>query len=158
MAQPLLDLIARNTELLIAHKPTRPEILALIVVLVVLCPLLLTGVVVAIGMAGTTARALAVDVTVGMLVALAAMQVGTSFDLHAAVVIPIACLSGLAGAIAYQRQALARAFASVLAIAVIVVPLVFWSQPDIARMLLPQPAASAAGQACQPRREMSPLS
>ncbi len=146
MAQPLLDLIARNPEFLIAHKPTRPGILGLIVVLVVLCPLLLTGVIAAIGMAGTTARALAVDITVGMLVALAAMQAGTSVDLHAAVVIPIACMSGLAGAIAYQRQAWARAFASVLAIAVIVVPLVFWSQPDISRMLLPQPVVSAAGQ------------
>ena len=146
MAQPLLDLIARNTELLIAHKLTRPEIVGLSVVLVVLCPLLLTGVVAAIGAAGKTARTLAVDVTVGILVALAAMHAGTGFDLHAAVVIPIACLSGLAGAIAYQRQAWAQAFASFLAIAVIVVPLVFWSQPDISRMLLPQPAASSAGQ------------
>ncbi len=146
VAQPLLDLIARSPEFLIAHQLTRPGILGLIVVLVVLCPLLLTGVVVAIGMAGTTARALAVDMTVGILVALAAMQAGTRVDLHAAIVIPIACLSGLAGAIAYQRQAWARAFASVLAIAVIVVPLVFWSQPDISRMLLPQPVVSAAGQ------------
>ncbi len=145
MAQPLLDLIARNPEFLIAHKATRSGVLALIVVLVVLCPLLLAGMIFAIGMAGTTARALAVDMTVGVLVALAAMQVGTSVDLHAAVVIPIACISGLVCAIAYQRQELARAFASVLAIAVMVVPLVFWSQPDIARILSQQPVESAAG-------------
>jgi Sulfatase len=145
VAQPLLDLIARSPEFLIAHQLTRPGMLGFVAVLVVLCPLLLTAVIAAVGLAGTTARALALDTTVGMLVALTAMQAGTSVDLNAAVVIPIACVSGLAGAIAYQRLAWAQAFASVLALAVIVVPLVFASQPDISRMLLPQAVASAAG-------------
>ncbi len=154
VAQPLLDLIARSPEFLVAHQFTRSGILWLVVVLVLLGPLLLTGVVVAIGMAGTTARALAVDTTVGILVALAAMQAGTRVDLHAAAVIPIACLSGLAGAIAYQRQAWARAFASVLAIAVIVVPLVFWSQPDISRTLLTRPVVSAMGQGAATSRDV----
>ena len=156
--QPLLDLIARSPEFLIAHQLTRPGILGLVVALVALCPLLLTGVVVAIGMAGTKTRAVAVDTTVGILVALAAMQAGTSVDLHAAIVIPIACLSGLAGAIAYQRQAWARAFASVLGIAVIVVPLVFCSQPDISRMLLPRPSWPRWAKPRPPHREMSRLS
>ena len=154
MAQPLLDLIARSPEFLIAHQLTRPWILGLVIALVALCPLLLAGVVVAIGMAGTKTRTVAVDMTVGILVALAAMQAGTRVDLHAAVVIPIACLSGLAGAIAYQRQAWARAFASVLGIAVIVVPLVFCLQPDISRMLLPRPIVSAMTQGAATSRDV----
>ena len=154
MAQPLLDLIARSPEFLDAHQLTRPWILGLVGALVALCPLLLTGAVVAIGMAGTKAPGVAVETTVGILVALAAMQAATRVDLHAAIVIPIAGLSGLAGAIAYRRQAWARAFASVLGIAVIVVPLVFCSQQDISRMLLPRPIASAMGQGAATSRDV----
>jgi hypothetical protein len=103
VAQPLLDLIARSPEFLIAHQLTRMGIVGLVVALVALCPLLLTGVVVAIGIAGAKTRTAAVATTLGILIALATMQAGSRVDLHAAILIPLACLAGVAGSIAYQR-------------------------------------------------------
>jgi hypothetical protein len=145
VAQPLLDLIARNPEFLIAHHARRAEVLGLAAVLVLLCPLLLAGAVFVSGMAGATARALAIDVLVGILIALAAMQVGRRLNPHAAVVIPIASIAGVVCAVAYQRQPIAQAFASVLAMGVIVVPVAFWLQPEIYRLLSNDPDVAVAG-------------
>ena len=131
VAQPLLDLIARNSDFLVAHQMNQAGVFGLTAVLVVLCPLLLIATIAGIRLVQRTASAVAVVVAVGILTALLAMQVGKRVSTHASLVIPAACILGVLCAVAYHRSSVVRAMGSTLSIAIVAVPLVFWLQPGV---------------------------
>ena len=152
IAQPLLDLIASNPDFLVAHQLKRAGVLGLTAAVVLLCPLLIIAVVAVIRSIHSGAGAVAAALAVGLLAALAGMQVGKRISSHAEVVIPVAVAAGVLYTVAYVRWSFVRTVASMLSIGIVAVPLVFWFKPPVFRIL----SARAADPAEAGSHVMSP--
>ncbi|MBP7569463.1 MAG: sulfatase-like hydrolase/transferase [Acidobacteria bacterium] len=141
VAQPLLDLLGKNPTFFIAHRADPFDVAALPAALVLVVPAALAAAIWAAGLlGGPRVRRFAVAATVSLLAAAIVMlpvkQAGVQTWI---VAMPLAAALGLAAGWAYLRSAAARTFATVLSVAVLVVPAVFLAQPGIRRLLSPPP-------------------
>ena len=145
VAQPLFDLLGANPEFFVAHGAGRAELLAVVSAVVLLVPAVLVAVVWLAHLAGRPAGSAVLNVTVGALAALLALQVLKRAGAGPGVVLlPLAAAAGVAAAVAYHRLAAVRSFATVLSLAVVVVPAALLLRPAYRRLLAPPPAEAAA--------------
>ena len=148
VAQPILQVLAAAPEFFVAHHAGRTEILLLVAALVLIGPLLLALVAWLIGLAGRRARTAGLTVIVAALAAMIAMQVLKQAGVQTgAVAVPAAAVIGIVVAVLYAHAPAVRLFATVLALAVIVVPAVFLANPRIKRLAWPPEPQTAGGAA-----------
>jgi hypothetical protein len=140
VAQPILDLLGPHPEFFIAHSTSPADLVIAVAGLVLAVPLLpailvwfLGGLAPRVG-AGVLATAVALGA--GAIAMLVLKEAGVQ---TAAVAMPLATLAGVLAAWAYGRVPAVRTFATALSLAIIVVPVVFVTQPGI-RGLLAAPA------------------
>lgn len=141
VAQPLLDLLGRNPTFFIAHRADPLEVIALAGVLVLAVPVALAGAIWLAGrLAGRVVQAMAQAGAVGILVTAVGMLAAKDAGAQAwTVAVPVAAASGLAAGWAYFRTSAAKTFASVLGVAALVVPALFFAQPGVRRLLSAPP-------------------
>ncbi len=135
VAQPLLDLLARHAEFFVAHRFSRFDVGFLIVVLLVLIPLpflvfelLLTR---AHRGAGRVVHGLIVAFFVALLWVLA---VNRSGELPARTTLATAAVVGFLIAVVYLKARWLRFFVSVLAVAIVAVPVAFLASPQVRKI------------------------
>ncbi|MGE3510699.1 MAG: sulfatase-like hydrolase/transferase, partial [Vicinamibacterales bacterium] len=146
IAQPLLDAVARSPEFLIAHESTRSDILVTILALVVGVPTLLALPVWLAKALGRHARYVE-SALIGGLLALFAMQLAKRAGVaDARVAVPVALAGGAGVAATYARHASLRSLASLTAVGVLLVPLMFVATPAVRRLMAP-----VASSASRPR-------
>ena len=143
---PLLELLGRSPEFLVAHQAQRLDILVVVAGLLLAPPAALWAATrVAAVLHPRLATALHVS-CIAVLAAAVAAQALKAAGVDAAVsVLSAAALVGACAAVAYARMAWVRTMLSVLAVAVVMVPAVFLCQPQIRRLLFPTSAEDAVG-------------
>lgn len=135
IAQPLLDIISKNVELLVAQKAALPDLLILIAVVSLAIPLLLY-------LPGRLLRlryekpgVAVLLITIGLLVSLfVLMLLKNSFSLPDSILIGLALVSGGGFTYLYQQQQPLRMFCSYLSPAIILVPILFLLHADVSRI------------------------
>ncbi len=136
VAQPLLDLLARNGEFLVAHRFSRGDVAFLVLSAMFLIPLpaLVVEILVARAPHGIVrgVHGLVVASFAGLFWLLVLKRAGLS---PGQVVIVLAALAGLLTAALYLWARWARFFVSVLALSLIAVPAVFLSSPHIRQIV-----------------------
>ena len=148
LAQPLFDLLGANPEFFIAHDAGRLELLAVVAGVVLLLPAVAVAIVWLAWLASPRLGAAARDGVVGALVVLFALQALKRLGLeNAAALLPLAALAGAAAAAAYHRFAAARSFATVLSLAIIVVPAALLARPEYRRLIAPRAAGPSVAAA-----------
>lgn len=136
VAQPVLDLLGRNPDFFVAHQAGPTEILLVVFGLVAVLPAVWLAVF-------SPGGRYALRVIIAALSCAIAMQVMKQAGVQTwTIAIPVAAASGIAAAVAYHRRAVVRAFATWLALALVVVPAVFLSRPGILRLLTPPRAVA----------------
>jgi hypothetical protein len=138
IAQPLLDLLGDNPEFFVARENTRGDILVLVFVLVLVPPLVLTALEALATLASERARQTVHLVLIAGLTSLFALQVLKDLsDGTAALLIPLAVLVGLLGALTYARTRLVPAMLTVLGAAPLVFVAVFLLSSPVSKLVLP---------------------
>ena len=137
VVQPLFDLLGDNPEFFVAHRAGAAEVLAVTLALALIAPSLLTGLVWLAGLAGERARTMTVGLVVGGLGCLLAMQLGVRAGAtNSRLAIPIAIALGAMVACVHHRLAVVRTFLSVLSLATLVTPVLFFLKPGIGRLFV----------------------
>jgi arylsulfatase A-like enzyme len=145
VAHPLLDLLAKSPEFFVAHRASTLDILLLLFTLIALLPVPLVAFVAASGVLGARARTVTLAAVIALLAMVLSLQVANKAGVATwTIAIPLAAASGLALSFAYSRLASVRTFASVLSIAVVLVPVVFVARPGIRALLAPRNVRSTA--------------
>lgn len=142
VAQPLLDLLGKNPTFFVAHRADPIEVVAFVAALLLLVPAAVTTALWLLGRIGGRAiHAAALAGIVAVLVAAAAMPAIKLAGVQtSAVAAPLAVAAGVAAAWAYGRTSAAKFFATALAVSAVVVPVLFFAQPGVRRLLVPPPA------------------
>jgi hypothetical protein len=136
VAHPILDVIRRDGEFLVAHRASAPEVFGLVAVLVLVVPAIPLLAAWCAGLLGQAARRAVVGLTLAALLALFGLQVlKRSVDWADTWVLTTAGFTAIVLTLAYFRSAVVRVFASMLAIGALAVPLVFLFDPSIAAFL-----------------------
>lgn len=145
VTQPLLDLLARAPDFLVAHRTSPEGILALtatVSVVLPMCAALLAWLAFrAHALAGRIVMLVMVALTVSLMAVLVLRESVTS----GRAVIAAAGVIGLAAAIAYARRAALRTFVTWLAPGLVVFPVLFLANAGIRTLVWPH--ASTAGSA-----------
>ncbi len=145
VAQPLLDLLARSGEFLIAHRFSRGDVLFLVASAMLLIPLpaLVVEVLLARAPRGLSraVHGLIVAGFAGLFWVLALKRSGL---LPGPAVMALGALAGLLSAAVYTWARPVRFFASVLALALVAIPAVFFSSPHIRQIVARGPAPPRA--------------
>jgi hypothetical protein len=136
IGQPLLDLMSRNTALLVAHRMGPEGIAALLGILLVGLPLVFWGL--ELVLAHFVPRAVESFHTalVALLLGLVALGRLRNLPLPGEVAVVLALVLGAFGAFMYRRVEAVRMFASVLSIAPVVSLFVFISNDSVRRLLV----------------------
>ncbi len=135
LAAPLLDLLGRNPEFLVAHRVEGPGVAALALALAWGLPALAASVVLVAQRLAPAAAGGLQAVAVAALVALAALA-PLARGLGAGPAAALALAAGAAAGIAYRRLAPVRLFTTALAAGLIAFPALFLARPGV-RALLP---------------------
>ena len=146
-AQPLFDLLGRNPEFFAVRGSPSGDIVLFAFALVLLPPLLLTGVEALAGLAGRKARDVVHAVLVAFLGALIAIQVVKRVGaLPAALDLALAIAAGLglAWVVAVRRARVARTFMTVLSPAPVLFLVLFLLGSGVTQLVLPEDAKVAA--------------
>ena len=138
VAQPLLDLLGDTPEFFVARENTRGDILVLAFVLVFVPPLVLTGLEALATLVSDPLRRTIHGAFIGILVAVFALQLFKDlFDGTAALLIPLAALTGMAGAVAYARTSGMPTALTVLGPAPLVFLGIFLLGSPVSKLVLP---------------------
>jgi len=146
-AQPLFDLLGRNPEFFAVRGSPSGDIVLFAFALVLLPPLLLTGVEALAGLAGCKVRDVVHAVLVAFLGALIAIQVVKRVGaLPAALDLALAIAAGLglAWVVAVRRARMARTFMTVLSPAPVLFLALFLLGSGVTQLVLPEDAKVAA--------------
>ena len=139
IVQPLLGPLGASPEFFVAHRAGAVEILLLTAILAVVPPVAIAVGLGAIARLAARAGAAALAVTIAVLTSALVMQAAVPADASAwFVAVPIAVAAGAGVALADLRLPAVRSFFSILAIAIVVVPVVFLAAPGI-RTLIVEP-------------------
>lgn len=141
VAQPLLDLLGKGPTFFIAHRADPVEVAAFVGGLVIAPPAALASLLWLIRrLGGPTRYRLALGASVVLLAAaFAALLIKEAGVQVWWLAVPAAAALGGAAGWLYLRAPAARTFATVLSIAVLVVPAVFIAQPGVPRLFSPPP-------------------
>ena len=142
VAQPLFDVIRRNSEFLVAHRAGAREVLGFVVVLLVVVPALPIALAWIAGLFGRVFRQGVVTLALYVLFALLGLQWLKLAGPWSPVAIVV--LAGIvAGALAfvYWRSAAARSLASLLVVAVLLAPAVFLFDGSVVKFWRPSRSA-----------------
>lgn len=145
VVQPVFDVLARAPEFIVAHRADAWDVVALAAILVTAGPLVLGALVGATAFAGAKAVDLVTALLAGALAGAFAAQLGYRLGAvgwGATSGIALACVA--AGALAWWRWRAVRLLLTVLAGAVVVVPLVFLSTGEVRSILRPRSVSTAA--------------
>ena len=145
-AQPLFDLLGRNPEFFAVRGSPSGDIVLFAVALVVLPPLVLTGVVALAGLAGPRVRDAVHAVVVALLGGLIAIQLIKRIGaLPAGLDLALAAAAGLAlsWALVVRRMPVARTFVTVLSPAPLLFLALFLLGSHVTQLVLPEDAAVA---------------
>ena len=135
VAQPIFDLLRGSPEFFVAHDTRPTDLLALVLLLCLGGPAVCL---LAMRLAGPRWRDRAVAVVIGSLAAAVALSAAKSLPISPGqLLLGLAAGAGVLAGTAYLRYAPIRLFATFLAPAVIVVPVVFLLQPGTAQLLRP---------------------
>ena len=142
VAQPIFDLLSRNDEFFVIRRLDRIDIAALVIGLLVAVPLpfiVIEGLLIrAPRRAQRFVHLLFIWVFTTLMGMLAVKRIE---DLSATAELVLAALLGAILAILYARAKTVRAFVSMLAIALIAVPMMFVANPQVVRILRGLPAS-----------------
>ena len=144
VVQPVLDLLSRSPEFFVAHRAGPADVWLFVGGLMLVAPALLVTAWWLGSLAGARARDVVLSTIVGGLTALVAMQAVQRLGIDtwpAATLVAVTC--GAAAGVIHHRYASARVFFTALALAVLIVPLVFVTRPGIAGLVVPRPIAEA---------------
>jgi hypothetical protein len=147
MAQPLLDVLDDSPDFFVARGNGRADILILAFVLVLGVPTILAAIVAALP-AGTPRRIVHL-VLVAALSAAFVLQLLKDSGWHAAVLIPLAALLGVAAAAAYLRFANVRLGLTVLSPLPLVVLFLFLVASPVSKLVFKQEDAAGATRAAK---------
>ncbi len=140
VAQPILDLIARNPTFLVAHRSQTSDIFVLVVVLVFLVPLPLVIVEVVARLFGRKAQAVTHIVLVSLLAgAIVLPPLKRLTDLSAVHLLGVALLIGFAFGFLYHRFNGIRWVVMGLVLALPVFAFVFLANPSVSRLMMGAP-------------------
>ena len=150
VAQPIYDLLARNSGFFVVRRSEPADVLILAGVLSFLLPAAVAGIPAilrwippkggkrkAYRSAGVLCHRVLVAVLIAML-ALQALKRVAGAELTGWLAIAVAAVAGAGGAVAYHRLAPARWFLSFLAPAIVVFPAVFLFNPSVAKIVRPR--------------------
>jgi hypothetical protein len=136
VVQPLLDLTGANPEFFIAHRARPADIVLLIVALTIALPAILAAIVWVAARAGPRASTAALYCVLAALAGLQAMQLVVRAGAETwPATLAAASAAGAGVVLAYRTWASVRSFFSVLSIAALIVPGVFFSQPGIGTLV-----------------------
>lgn len=138
IAQPLLDLLGRSPEFLLAHDLGPSEILALTAILGAGVPLFCALIVTLAGRIHQSVSRVTASVLVALLMTLVALQILRSVPAAGWIVAMGAAGAGAAAGALYHWSAPARTFAACLAPGILVIPMVFLMRPGVRSLLMPQ--------------------
>ena len=136
IAYPTFDLLSRNTEFFVARNTTLAQVLGLVCIICVLTPALLFGLELVVQVTGRRAVPFAHAALLVFLVAALVMPWLNRLDGLTALAGPIALLGGAVLALAHYRTTTVRMFVTALSPAILVVPGVFLSNPDVRGALI----------------------
>lgn len=137
VAQPLLDIIARNPEFLIAQKVSLADLLILIALVSAIIPTLLVAPGQLLKRLSPKASIFISTGTIGALVALLLLMLFKSIpSLPDAGLLMISAVGGIGFVFFYARQKSLRMFCSYLSPVIIVVPVIFLLSPDVSRIVV----------------------
>ena len=131
VAAPILDLLARHAEFLVAHRLEPGNVIGLVAILLLLPPLLLALAELAVGPFSVRLAGAVHLVLVAGLVALLFLPIAVRIGLRGVLAVAGAGTVGWLGAWIYRRKSVVRQLASFLGIVLIGVPGSFFIQPKI---------------------------
>jgi sulfatase-like protein len=138
VAQPLLDLLGDNPEFFVARENTRGDILILAFVLVLVPPLVLTGVEALASLVSERLRQAIHVVLIGVLASVFALQLFKDwFDGTAALLLPMAIAVGVGVAVAYARTRAMPTVLTVLGPAPLIFLAIFLLGSPVSKLVLP---------------------
>ncbi len=143
IAQPLLDLLARQAEFFVAHRFTRADLGFLLVALLLLVPLPAMVLEVLSSRAprrvGTIVHGLIVAFFAALLLVLTLKRLG---QLPPEMTLLIAAGAGALFAVAYLKASWLRFFVSILALALVAIPAAFLASPQVKKIVSARKASS----------------
>jgi hypothetical protein len=144
VVHPLLDVLGRSPEFFVAQRAEPIDILLLVGALLLAFPLVLAAFMAAAAAAGPRPRAAVTGTLLAALVGLLCVQLLKELGATRwQVAVPVAALTGIATAVLYFRAAALRSFFSLLSVGIAIVPTVFFLQPGIVRLVLPDSSGSS---------------
>ena len=135
LAQPLLDLLARQAEFFVAHRFTRADLGWLLLSLLVLVPLPAVVLEIVAALASRRAGRIVHGVIVAGFATLFWVLTLKRQGLSAGMTVAIAAVAGVLLAVVYLKASWLRFFVSVLAITLVVVPAAFLASPQVRKIL-----------------------
>src|SRR3990172_1008132 len=144
VAHPLLDLLQRSPEFFVAHDAGPADIAIIVLGLVLLVPLAL---IVAVWVGGSYALRSAIALLVGALAIQLVKQAGIQTS---PIAIPLGAAAGIAAAVAYSSVYAARSVTILSSVALIIVPVLFLTRPDIRQLMLPSRAPQGPEASAKP--------
>jgi hypothetical protein len=144
VAQPLLGLLGDNAEFFVSRRADGADVVVFALVVVLVPPLVVAGLVEAVGRVDARVGQALQLAAVGALVAALAIQLAKKpGDWGTVPMLVAAVLVGAGGAVAYARAAVVRTFVSYLTPAPLVVLLLFLVVSPVRRLVFPTDVAAA---------------
>ena len=151
LAQPLFDVLARNPEFFVAHRTTPSELVLLAIALVALVPLGWLAIAGLVSLVSRRAATAIVAIGMGSFAGLFALQaLKSAGGAGVAVTFTSAAAVAIAIAFVYARARVARSFATLLALAALVFPVLFLTRPALRSILSPSRVRAASVRPARP--------
>ncbi|MBC8459374.1 MAG: sulfatase-like hydrolase/transferase [Deltaproteobacteria bacterium] len=143
-AQPLFDLLSRNTEFFIAHKSEPLDVFLFILILCILLPMLVVLIEVVAGLLGRGIRKGVHAFIVAGLVAIITLQAFKKiFELPGTSILVAAAILGVGFTVSYIRFHPVRIFLTVLSPALLIFPGLFLFNSPVFKVVFPEKDPSA---------------
>jgi hypothetical protein len=136
--QPLFELLGLAPEFLLAHDLGPSEIVTVAIVVGLAVPLGCAAVIAVLQRLHAASARAAASTMVGVFAALVALYAAKTLPLAVWTVVVLAATAGTMVGVLYHRTAAARAFATWLVPAIVIVPLVFVLRPGVRTLIWPQ--------------------
>lgn len=143
VAQPLLDVLGKAPDFLLAHDLGPGEIVAVVAILALAIPGISAAIVALSASAHPLAGRTLAGAAIALFTTLIALHAARNLALPPWAVIVPACAVGAAIGIGYRRYAFVRVYSTWLAPGILVVPLVFLLKPGVQNLVWPSEQSMA---------------
>ncbi len=137
IAQPLLDVLGRAPDFMLAHDLGPGEIVAVVAVLALAIPGTAAAIVTLSASAHPIAGRTVAAIAIAFFTTLIALHAARNLAISPWAVIGLACVAGAAVGMCYRRFAFVRTYSAWLAPSLLVVPLVFLLRPGVQSLVWP---------------------